>query len=320
MLNRSLRIDGAAPSVSNRRAAGFSLVEALIALALGTWLVSAVGLTAQRLSLMARLSSDEVELAERGDFALRHLSQALLGASPITEASIDVTPCGVFQPRRQRLGALEGGVGIRVVKQGHFSCLPSQNLVRNSPLLIVEEANLGLEAGCEEHLSSSGWLEEPARDSALESAKAKFNWMGIQVVPEHCPTVTESVAVRSKRLYYLRDFAWDDGDGVGALMMKVWKPERQGFGRAEVLVPGVINWIIEPVELPIESLSGEARQLMSGVEISLILSSLRSGLSGPVSPQLGYHALTRASSQRMVLKALVLSRNLRAPEFHRQFL
>jgi hypothetical protein len=320
MLNRTLRIDGATPLVSNRRAAGFSLVEALIALALGTWLVSAVGLTAQRLSLMARLSSDEVELAERGDFALRHLSQAVLGASPITEASIDLTPCSVFQPGRQRLGALKGGVGIRVVKQGHFSCLPSRNLVRNSLLLIVEEANLGLGAGCEEHMFSSGWLEEPARDSALEPAQAKSNSMGLQVVPEHCPTVTASVAVRSKRLYYLRDFAWDEGDGVGALMMKVWKPERQGFGRAEVLVPGVINWIIEPVELPIESLSGEARQLVSGVEISLILSGLRSGLSGPVSPQLGYLALTKASSQRMVLKALVLSRNLRAPEFHRQFL
>ena len=99
MLNRSLRIDGAAPSVSNRRAAGFSLVEALIALALGTWLVSAVGLTAQRLSLMARLSSDEVELAERGDFALRHLSQALLGASPITEASIDLVKRFGIEPK-----------------------------------------------------------------------------------------------------------------------------------------------------------------------------------------------------------------------------
>ena len=73
-------------------------------------------------------------------------------------------------------------------------------------------------------MSSSGWLEEPARDSALDPAQAKFNWMGLQVVPKHCPTVTASAAVRSKRLYYLRDFAWDDGDGVGALMMKVWKP------------------------------------------------------------------------------------------------
>ena len=72
---------------------GFSLVELLIGLTLGAWLVSSVALTAQRLWLMAHWSADEVELAERGDFALRHLSLALLHAGPMTVDSMGRSPC-----------------------------------------------------------------------------------------------------------------------------------------------------------------------------------------------------------------------------------
>ncbi|MDG0970505.1 MAG: prepilin-type N-terminal cleavage/methylation domain-containing protein [Luminiphilus sp.] len=316
MWSRYRRTGGLTLAVANLRARGFSLVEVLIALALGTWLVSSVGLMAQRLWLMARLSGDEVELAERGDFALRHLSQALLSASPIANAGVHLSPCGVFHPGRQSAYEVKGGVGIRVVLQGQFPCLPSKNLLKNSPLLVVEQTRSGLETRCEESAPSSNWREGTAPDSALLASGVAVTPTRLRMVAGDCSTVIPSKSFESRRLYYLRDFAWDEGDGFGALMMKTWKPQRGDFGRAEMLVPGVINWIIEPVKFPVRSSSGENRQLVSGVNISLVMRGLRSGFSGRVSPQLGFPALSKGSSEGMTLTALVLSRNLGAPELY----
>lgn len=318
MWSRLCRTPDSISTNNQRTATGFSLVELLIALALGTWLVSSVGLTAQRLWLMARLSGDEVELAERADFALWHLSQALLNASPITNASKDLSPCGVFQPERYNAEKAKTGVGIRVVRQGQFPCLPSKNLLENLPFLIVEQGRLGLEARCGESASSSGWLEASARGSALAFGEAGGTPSTTSIVTEDCSTVIPAKSSGSRRLYYLRDFTWDAGDGFGALMMKEWRPEYRDFGRAEMLVPGVTNWMIEPVRLSVGSLSGENRQLVSGVNLSLTLRGVRSGFSGPTAPQLGYRALSGGSSQRMTVAALVLSRNLRAPSFYEQ--
>ena len=316
MWSRFCRTAGSTSANNQCTATGFSLVEVLIALALGTWLVSSVGLTAQRLWLMARLSSDEVELAERGDFALWHLSQALLSASPITNAGIDLSPCGVFKSGRDSADSAKTGVGIRVVRRGQFPCLPSKNILENLPFLIVEQARLGLETRCEESAPSLGWLEGSARDFALASGEATGTPSRIKIVTEDCSTVISAKYSGLRRLYYLRDFAWDEGDGFGALMMKTWRPEHRDFGRAEMLVPGVVNWIIEPVRFSVGTSSGENRQLVAGVNLSLTLRNVRSGFNGLTAPQLTYRALSEGSSQRMTVAALVLSRNLRAPAFY----
>ena len=318
MWSRCRSTDGLTSAVSNRGARGFSLVEVLIALALGTWLVSSVGLTAQRLWLMARLSGEEVELAERGDFALRHLSLALMSASPITNASVDLSPCGVFPSGRQSTDEGTTGVGIRVVRQAQFACLPSHNLLKNLPFLIVEQARSRFETRCEESAPSAGWLEASTRDSALEPGEANIVPPRIKIATEDCSTVIPSKSSGLRRLYYLRDFAWIEGDGFGALMMKIWRPERRDFGRAEMLVPGVISWVIEPVKFSVELSNRENRQLVAGVNISLILRSLRSSFSGRVTPQLGYPALSEGSSQSMTLTALVISRYLRSPSSYEQ--
>ncbi len=48
-----------------------------------------------------------------------------------------------------------------------------------------------------------------------------------------------------RRLFYLRQYAWAPGDGLGALMAKPFKSPAEGFGRAEMVLPGVVAWWLE---------------------------------------------------------------------------
>ena len=48
-----------------------------------------------------------------------------------------------------------------------------------------------------------------------------------------------------RRLFYLRQYAWVPGDGLGALMVKSFQATGGGFGRAEMLLPGVVVWQLE---------------------------------------------------------------------------
>ncbi|MDG1066021.1 MAG: prepilin-type N-terminal cleavage/methylation domain-containing protein [Luminiphilus sp.] len=311
------------------RSTGFSLVELLIALALGTWLISAAGLTAQRLWLMARLSADEVELVERGDFALRHLSDALLRASPIIDETLGLSPCDEPDLNSWSGTEVKAGTGIRVVGQGQFRCLPSRNLVENSPLLIVEEAWSCHGQVYEGVLRTFDWLEDYPGTSARDKLQTPFAFDHLGVATWDCAPAA-SVTAWSRRVYYLRDFSWDEGDGVGALMMKLWRLDGRGFGRGEVLVPGVINWTLEPIKLPIKPSSRGAAHLVSGVDVGLTLWGWRAGLSSRVMDievkmprrsdyaALSYTALSRGASQSMTFKGLVLSRNLHHLESSQQ--
>jgi len=315
-------------------AAGFSLVELLIGLALGTWLISSVAITAQRLWLMAHWSADEVELAERGDFALRHLSLALLHAGPITAANTGLSPCKPpevarvpsFQRQTNARFIEKGGLGIRVVGQGELTCLPSRNLVKSSPLLIVEATHSCDWPACDAgFLSSAGsqGLQCTSDSTTFRLSPGSNRW-------KDCREDLVSVGAIehwSRRLYYLRDFAWIEGDGRGALMMKTWRPEDGRFGRGEVIVPGVGDWVLAPIKLP-SGLKG--RHLLAGLDISLTLLGARAGLRAPLmgaevkmphshrAPQRGYSALLEGSSQRMILRTLVLSRHLPIPDLRGQ--
>ena len=309
---------------------GFSLVELLIGLTLGAWLVSSVALTAQRLWLMAHWSADEVELAERGDFALRHLSLALLHAGPMTVDSMGRSPCEAAeviqasssQDRTDTRFIEKGGVGIRVVRQGELACLPSRNLVNSAPLLIIEATHSCLWQACGAGSLSGGGNRglRCISDSTTSGLDPGLNHLGDSA--EGCVSV-DGVKRWSRRLYYLRDFAWSEGDGMGALMMKTWRLEDGRFGRGEVVAPGVGDWVLAPIKLP----SGpEGRHLLAGLDISLTLLGARAGLGAPLmgadaqlphsngAPQRGYPALLDGSSQRMILRTRVLSRHLRIPE------
>jgi len=301
---------------------GFSLVELLIALTLSTWLLSSVGLTVQRLWLMARLSADEVELAERGDFALNHLSQALLNASPIRGQAADLSPCSVPKLQSQMRPDEEFGMGIRVLGQGEFGCLPSRSLVENSPLLVVEQTRSCHEGFCDQlDLSGDRQNHSQCYFGGLSLQPTVITQSRYQGLPQDCSGVA-SLPSWSRHLYYLRDFSWDSGDGVGALMMKTWRPESRTFGRGEVLVPGVVNWALKPIELPLSPSTLGDEYLVAGVDIRLTLWGRRAGLTylavdastnlsnDNPNATLGYSVLSEHSGQRMTFSGLVLSRHL----------
>jgi Tfp pilus assembly protein PilE len=48
-----------------------------------------------------------------------------------------------------------------------------------------------------------------------------------------------------RRLFYIRQHAWVPGDDLGALMVKQFVSDADGFGRAEMVLPGVLFWQIE---------------------------------------------------------------------------
>ena len=48
-----------------------------------------------------------------------------------------------------------------------------------------------------------------------------------------------------RRLFYIRQHAWVPGDDLGALMVKEFVSDADGFGRAEMVLPGVLAWHLE---------------------------------------------------------------------------
>ena len=48
-----------------------------------------------------------------------------------------------------------------------------------------------------------------------------------------------------RRLFYIRQHAWVPGDDLGALMVKEFISDADGFGRAEMVLPGVLAWHLE---------------------------------------------------------------------------
>ena len=228
-------------------AAGFTLVETLIALALGLWLVTGVLLTVQQLWKVAGLSADQSELAERGDFATRVLSSAVSKAWPVRHHEDDAaSPCDEPNIRSAR--------GVRLVLQGQFPCLPQHNLVPGAPILVIE----GLQP-CEDKLCKQqrlpGWrLEWPGCDPLFVEVPPRIQHHSRVLGDSDCAGPT-TLSAWSRQFYYLRDYSWQSGDGGGALMRASWRSASRdgGVGRAEVLIPGVVHWDLSVIELGLAS-------------------------------------------------------------------
>ncbi len=138
------------------RHAGFTLVEALVALALGVWLISAVAVTTQQLWRMARVSADRSDMAARGDYAVRLLTSDARRAWPVWYQETTQPPCEDPVPGVTR--------GVRVVPLGLFSCLPDRDLVAGAPLLIIESLQACSDVYCAGQ-PLPGWrFEQPGCD------------------------------------------------------------------------------------------------------------------------------------------------------------
>lgn len=92
----------------------------------------------------------------------------------------------------------------------------------------------------------------PQAAPSLRSSMSKIpadmlNCIGIVHAQQGLPAlVIDTVGEQwQRRLFYIRQYAWVPGDDLGALMVKEFVSDADGFGRAEMVLPGVLAWQFE---------------------------------------------------------------------------
>lgn len=230
---------GSIPLLSRCR--GFLLVELLIGLGLGLILIAAVTTTTQQLWGVAFRAADQSELAERGDYGARLLATAVGRAWPIVGGAGTASPCQNPTPRNSR--------GLWVLEPGQFSCLPQNNLAPGAKLLVLDELQ-GCPDGYCKGQRLPGWrFEQPGCDPLFMDVPSRITLHTRLLRDADCAGATR-LSAWVRRVWYLRDYSVHPGDGSGALMVKTWRDSQQGFGRGEVLVPGVTHWDLQVVSVP----------------------------------------------------------------------
>ena len=222
------------------RVRGFTLVELLLAMAIGLSVLAGVSRAVLVMLDAARVSADQAELAERGRFAVDLLAgdigRSISVPSQVAPGVVG-TPCD--DP------AIVSGLGLRVAEPGEWGCLPDSDLVTGSKLLILETAE-----ACEPGCPSARWpgwlLLSPGCHPLFAMTVPELRLADASNRPTDCSLGT-ALSYWSRKVYFLRNYAWRRGDGIGALMVKQFKPKTLRFGAAEMLVPGVIAWALEPI-------------------------------------------------------------------------
>ena len=262
---------GSIPLLSRCR--GFLLLELLIGLGLGLMLIAAVITATQQLWGAALRAADQSELAERGDYGIRLLATAVGRAWPVGVGTGAESPCESPAPGISQ--------GLWVLKPGQFSCLPQDNLVPGAKLLVLDELQSCSDGYCKEQRLPGWRLEQPGCDPLFMNAPSRITLHTRPLRDADCAGATR-LSAWARRVWYLRDYSLYPGDGIGALMVKTWRDPQQGFGRGEVLVPGVVHWELQVVSasergaLPSQSteaghVSGGKRGSVVGLDFSLTL-------------------------------------------------
>ena len=217
------------------------MVELLVGLGLGLMLIAAVTTTTQQLWGAALRAADQSELAERGDYGVRLLATAVGWAWPVGGGTGAASPCKNPTPGNSW--------GLWVLEPGRFPCLPQDNLVPGSKLLVLDELQ-GCPDGYCKGQRLPGWrFEQPGCDPLFMDAPSRITLHTRPLRDADCAGATR-LSVWVRRVWYLRDYSVHPGDGSGALMLKTWRDSQQGFGRGEVLVPGVAHWELQRVGVP----------------------------------------------------------------------
>ena len=222
------------------RCRGFTLVDLLIGLGLGLMLIAAVTTATQQLWGAALRAADQSELAERGNYGVRLLATAVGRAWPVRGGAGAASPCQNPTPRNSR--------GLWVLEPGQFSCLPQDNLVPHAKLLVLDELQSCPDGYCKEQRLPGWRLEQPGCDPLFMDAPSRIILHTRPLRDADCAGTTR-LSAWVRRVWYLRDYSLYPGDGSGALMVKTWRDSQQGFGRGEVLVPGVAHWELQVVSL-----------------------------------------------------------------------
>ena len=118
-----------------------------------------------------------------------------------------------------------------------------------SKLLVLDELQDCPDGYCKERRLPGWRLEQPGCDPLFMNAPSRITLHTRPLRDADCAGATR-LSAWVRRVWYLRDYSIYPGDGAGALMVKAWRDSQQGFGRGEVLVPGVAHWELQVVSAP----------------------------------------------------------------------
>ena len=255
------------------KAHGFTLVELLVAKALGLAMMSAFVASLSSLYKSVQVSADAAENSETAYFLMDALEQWLSDSrSPMLttnrlsspawaedgdESMLIDDPCGT--PLQSPFDFYRAGVAV--VPAGNVSCLPSSSVDESSMVLLVERRvpcgeNCG-HAGFYAELSDcssghsrpkwrsgkEGMVDEAGGEKDAEGTDlGDVDGGGSSSNSETCDTEPQLFELH-RMLIYARNYSRRRGDGVSAVMMSrlATEPEPRWL-RSDMLASGVIEW------------------------------------------------------------------------------
>lgn len=224
------------------RSGGFTLIEVLIAsalsLALLTFLLGALASLRHTLDIAA----DQVALAERATQGLSVLASSARSGyfpAPAVPASA-IDPC--VSPEAT---SVSQHTPLLVAARGRYPCFPDGDMPAQARLLMVH-AMQPCDPDCPE-ASEPGFLYlDPGCHPVLLRTTPEIRRVSRRQRPADCGAATR-ISVLEPQLFYLRDYAWQPGDGLGAIMMKRLLPESPvRWSRADMVIAGVTEWSVVP--------------------------------------------------------------------------
>ena len=116
-------------------------------------------------------------------------------------------------------------------------CMNNANLLPQSQLIVIDSLRRCW-TDCSARLPA--WLVlNPGCDPIFTKFNVEIRYVSSDQIPEDCRSNT-AIAVFDRQLLFVRDYAWQKGDGIAALMIKRWLAETPSrWSRAEMLAAGV---------------------------------------------------------------------------------
>lgn len=207
---------------------GVSLVALLISTALGVALLSATASTAVAIVGNMKWQRADTELLSRSAFALRLLAAEMATAAvtpfvPINSGSV----CG--DPKEAGFAGI-----VQVTSLESAPCLYNASAMPGQPLWVLDTFTACRPADC---------VGNPLRD-VPQAFWCGAQW-SVRLQRERGASSCNEIADDmnwQRRVFFLRHYALQPGDGGSALMVRSYLPDTQAFGRAEMLLWGVRAW------------------------------------------------------------------------------
>jgi type II secretory pathway pseudopilin PulG len=225
---------------------GFTLVELLVAQAMGLALLAALtgGVTALYHAVL--VASDAARTSETAYFLMDALEQWVSEAKPITsqgDVRPDVIGVATFHDDSISLDPCQTPVtstfnlaraGVMVVPVGALHCISQTHVSEDSVALVIEKRE-----GCESSCLAPGFFTSPG---ACGQENYLVRWQDRGNHLEACEDGTQITRL-SRLIVYSRDYSWRVGDGIPAIMVAELAPEADArWLRSTMLASGIAEW------------------------------------------------------------------------------